>query len=138
MFNEEKLSRNVFDNLSEADIMFITNPGRLGDVAGVTLIAYQENLYKIYRVDSSSEVSIMDLLNKYSLWKDMWDNSRDQTFNSKYQYINLGYGNGLMIDHLIYDTFYPYYLEVINKDKEENKNRLYAWKDAFIKMINNA
>lgn len=48
---DNKISKEEFLKLNEDDIMFITNPGRMGDEDGSTFIVKQENKFIMYRVD---------------------------------------------------------------------------------------
>ena len=48
---EHKISKEEFLKINEDDVMFITNPGRMGDEDGSTFIIRQDNEYKIYRLD---------------------------------------------------------------------------------------
>ena len=50
-FIENKISKEDFLRLNEDDVMFITNPGRMGDEDGSTFIIKQDNDFKIYRID---------------------------------------------------------------------------------------
>ena len=47
----KKISREEFFKLSEDDLMFITNPGRMGDEDGTTFIVKKDNNYICYRID---------------------------------------------------------------------------------------
>lgn len=49
--NPQKISRKDFFDIKEEDVMFITNPGRIGDVDGSTFIIKKENDYISYRID---------------------------------------------------------------------------------------
>ena len=47
-FNINKISKDDFYKINEEDVMFITNPGRMGDEDGSTFIIRQNNEFKIY------------------------------------------------------------------------------------------
>ena len=50
-FETNKITKSDFLKLNEEDLMFITNPGRMGDEDGSTFIIKKENELTIYRVD---------------------------------------------------------------------------------------
>ena len=50
-FETNKISKSEFVKLNEDDLMFITNPGRMGDEDGATFIIKHGNEFTIYRVD---------------------------------------------------------------------------------------
>ena len=50
-FEMNEISKEDFLRINEEDIMFITNPGRMGDVDGLTFIIKKDNKFKIYRID---------------------------------------------------------------------------------------
>ena len=45
-----KISKEEFLNIDEDDIMFITNPGRMGDEDGSSFIVKKNNEFIIYRL----------------------------------------------------------------------------------------
>lgn len=55
---DNKISKEEFLKLNEDDIMFITNPGRMGDEDGSTFIVKQENKFRMYRVDGCIVIEI--------------------------------------------------------------------------------
>ena len=139
--------------LNEDDLMFITNPGRMGDEDGLTFIIRQGTDFIIYRVDGllypreniKDNILLSDIERQFSKWNDTWKHCNDKEYNGKYKYLYMGFGNGLCIDHSIYHEFRPYldrfvekYLE--NKNAEEKESLQYAaifnsWEDAFINMV---
>ena len=50
-FETNKILKSEFVKLNENDLMFITNPGRMGDEDGSTFIIKNNNEFTIYRVD---------------------------------------------------------------------------------------
>lgn len=152
-FKIEKITKEDFMKLKEEDLMFITNPGRMGDEDGSTFIIKNGNSYKIYRVDgwmySSNRdenfISIKDMFDLFPKWKEAWDNSMFESSNEKYKYIYMGFGNGLCVDKIIYDEFYLYLIEEVKKHEnyslDENNNyppnlNYSSWKKAFLRMAN--
>ena len=49
-FKVNKISKSDFLKLDEKDLMFITNPGRMGDEDGSTFIIRNDNEFIVYRV----------------------------------------------------------------------------------------
>ncbi len=45
-----KITKKEFLKIDEDNVMFITNPGRMGDEDGITFIVKDNNDYNIYRV----------------------------------------------------------------------------------------
>ena len=147
-FKTNKILKKDFLKLNEDDVMFITNPGRMGDEDGSTFIIKQDNKYKIYRLsgwmypNKETEISLDDALNQFPKWKEVWNNNGNE---EKYKYIYMGFGNGLSVDNSIYDEFKPYLdkrVEEYLKEEKDKKGLQYAaifntWKEAFIDMINN-
>ena len=152
-FKTEKITKEDFMKLKEDDLMFITNPGRMGDEDGSTFIIKNGDSYKIYRVDgwmySSNRdenfISMNDMFNLFPKWKETWENHSNEDYEGKYKYIYMGFGNGLCIDKRIYNEFYPYLLEEVKNNEhyflDENNNyspslNYSAWRKAFVNMIN--
>ncbi len=152
-----KISKRDFYNLSEDKLMFITNPGRMGDEDGSTFVIKEGNNYISYRVDgllysklsennSDNYISLEDMYTVFSKWKDSWHNySKTKKQNGKYIYIYMGFGNGLCVDNSIYNEYKPYLDREVEEylEKEKDKEALkYAaiyntWEDAFISMMEN-
>ncbi len=140
------ITRDEFFKIKEEDVMFITNPGRMGDVTGSTFIVKKDNEYIPYRISGwmygESTISFEEALNQFPEWKNAWDNWNNEDYDGKYVYIYMGFGNGLSIDKSIYDKYEPYLLEEVNKIKEESNEdeiapSMYfqAWPMAYIRMI---
>lgn len=47
----KKISKEEFKKLDEKNLMFITNPGRMGDEDGITFSIKEGNKYTLYRVN---------------------------------------------------------------------------------------
>ena len=143
-YNE--ITKEQFEKIDEKDVMFITNPGRMGDEDGSYFIVKNGNAFNLYRVsgwmypDDKTEITLDDFSKKFPLWMDMWKNSSLKK-NEKYTYVYMGFGNGLSVDNSIYDEFQPYLLEKVKEIKDsyhdtgDNPSFYYpAWEPAFIKM----
>lgn len=152
-FTENKISKEDFFKIDENDVVFITNPGRMGDEDGVTFIVRKDNEFKIYRLsewmyrgkdfDESNHISLNDASKQFPIWYEAWKNKGN---NKKYKYLYMGFGNGLSVDYSIYSEFEPYLNDLVGKylkirtdmDKESLKYAAIfdVWEDAFMKMVN--
>ena len=149
-----KISRDEFLKINEDDVMFITNPGRMGDEDGSTFIIKQDDEFKAYRIsewmyrgkdfNEKEHISLDDALKQFPKWYEAWQNSDDENYKGKYKYLYMGFGNGLSVDNSIYDEFKPYLDEKVEEyleGKEDKESLEYAaifgvWEDAFVSMIN--
>ena len=142
-----KLTKEDFLKLNEDDILFITNPGRMGDEDGSTFIVRNGNEFTIYRVDGwmypneDTTISLDDALKQFPMWHDAWENGD----NTKYKHLYMGFGNGISIDHSIVREYEPYLNELVERylgeSKEEKDSLQYAaiynsWEEAFLNMLN--
>ncbi len=146
-----KISKSDFITLNEDDLMFITNPGRMGDEDGSTFIIRRDNEFTIYRVDGwmglqqEDDISLNDTLNQFPKWHKTFKNSHKKD-NKKYKYLYMGFGNGLCVDNSIYSEFEPYLDRLVNEylknnDAQDSEDLKYAaifnvWEQAFIDMVN--
>ena len=142
-----KISKIDFLKLNEDDLLFITNPGRMGDEDGSTFIIKKNNVFTIYRVDGfmyqKGEISIKDAFKQFPKWHESWEHSKDN-YKGKYKYLYMGFGNGLCVDNSIYSEYKPYLDTLVKKylDEHNNDDSLkYAalcnlWENAFINMAN--
>ena len=72
-FKKNTIIKKEFIKLNEKDVMFITNPGRMGDEDGSTFIIKQGNEYIVYRIDGwlygkkelSKDIRIMEKLQTF-------------------------------------------------------------------------
>lgn len=156
-FEVNKISKNDFMNLKEENIMFITNPGRMGDEDGIYFIIKVDNTLQMYRVSgwmysnkSKDEnfISFLDAQKVFPNWYETWKNYNNCDYSGKYKYIYMGFGNGLSVDNTIYDLYKPYldnavkkYMEEEHYSDEEKVNLEYAaiynvWAIAIINMAN--
>ncbi len=153
----KRISKKDFYNLDEDNLMFITNPGRMGDEDGSTFVIKTGDSYIPYRIDDMSSsykqendsdnyISIDDMYNVFPKWKESWHNySKDAKNDGKYVYIYMGFGNGLCVDKRVYEEYYEYLMEEIkNTGASLDENGQYdpglyysLWDQALIKMILN-
>ena len=152
MLETNKISKEDFLKISEDDVMFITNPGRMGDEDGSTFIIKQDNKFKIYRLDEwmyrckdfneSEHISLDDALKQFPKWHEAWENSTNKDYKGKYKYLYMGFGNSLSIDNSIYNEYEPYldkeveaYLEGEEEVEELKGAAIFnVWVEAFFDM----
>ena len=150
--NLHKLSKSELKEINEKDVMFITNPGRMGDEDGLTFIMRQDKELTIYRVDGllygrrgeKVDITLADLEKQFPKWLDTWKQNKEKNDKGKYEYLYMGFGNGLCVDHSIYKDYINYLDSLVekcleNSDKEEKESLKYAaifnvWKEAVILM----
>ena len=140
-----KITKDEFLKINEDDVMFITNPGRMGDEDGSTFIIRDGNEFKIYRLsgwmsrnNGSDHISLEDAINQFPKWDEAWKNNDKENYKGKYKYIYMGFGNGLCVDNSIYNEFKPYLDEEVEEylqDKENKESLKYAaifntWEEA--------
>ena len=149
-----KISKIDFMKLNEEDVMFITNPGRMGDEDGSTFVVKNGNELFLYRVDGfmypnrtttkEYNITIKDMKKQFPKWHEAWKHGNEKDYKGKYQYLYMGFGNGLSVDNSIYNEFKPYLNKLVEeylKDKKDSKEDLkYAaiynvWQEALMKML---
>ncbi len=149
-----EITKDEFLKLNEENLLFITNPGRMGDEDGSTFIIKEDNELTIYRVEGwmypiagkRVDISFNDLLEQFPKWNETMENINKKDYKGKYTHLYMGFGNGLSIDNSIYNEFEPYlnnqveeYLK--NEDEEKKKELKYAaifnvWIKAVVEMAN--
>ena len=148
LFEELRITKEELKKLNEDNLMFITNPGRMGDEDGSTFIMKDENKLIAYRASNwmynheKCEVELEDLEGVFPHWIEAWNNSKNEEYDGKFKYVYMGFGNGLSVNKSIYDTFKKYLDEEVNKKaKEENREADYSlvyncWERAAVKTAN--
>ena len=145
--NNNSITREDFLKLNEDDVMFITNPGRMGDEDGIYFVIKKDNILTFYRVDGwmygiGKEISLQDAFKQFPNWYYTWDHNKDKNYKGKYKYLYMGFGNGLSIDNRIYEEYKPYLDKLVEeylKDEEDKDKLMYAaifstWKKAVTNM----
>lgn len=156
-YKENIISRIEFLELNEKDVMFITNPGRMGDEDGSTFVIKKGNEYIIYRIDGwmyprrdtneKELITLEDAEKQFPKWLESWKHSNEKDYNGKYTYLYMGFGNGLSTDNCIYKEYEPYLNKLVeeylaNRTEEEKETLKYSaiysvWKKALVEMIEN-
>lgn len=154
LFEPKKIKKEDFLKIKEKDVMFITNPGRMGDEDGTTFVIKSGNEFAVYRVDgwmypsrkekSEYKITMTETANQFPKWSEAWKHANEKDYKGKYTYIYMGFGNGLCVDNDIYETYKPYLDEEVNKrldkyDEKEKEGMKYAavfnvWDKAFVNM----
>ena len=151
-FKINKISKSNFLKINEDNVMFITNPGRMGDEDGSTFIVKDNDYLIIYRVDgwiyptrndkNENIITLSEFANQFPKWYDAWKNSKDKNYSDKYQYLYMGFGNGLCVDKTIYNEFEPYLNDLVTECLNNENDGVISfaiykvWKNAFINMVN--
>ena len=148
--SEIEIKKKDLLKIKEEDVMFITNPGRMGDEDGITFFVKQENKYSKYRINGlmypnrsikkEEQITLKDVSKQFPKWKDAWHNATNKEYTGKYKYLYMGFGNGLCIDNLVYDDYKLYLDKEIKSYLKENKKDLEyiiydVWEKALMKMI---
>lgn len=144
-----RITKEKLDSLNEDNLMFITNPGRMGDEDGSTFIMKDGNVLKAYRASGwmygteKCEVTLNDMEKKFPNWIEAWKNSTNEKYDGKFKYVYMGFGNGLSVNKNIYDIFEKFLEEELKKKaKEEGTNsndyslRYISWEIAALKTAN--
>ena len=146
-----RIQKEDFLKINEDDVMFITNPGRMGDEDGLTFIVKHDKDYTIYRLDgfmyrrNDCNISLDDVKKQFPKWHEAWKSADNKNLKGKYHYLYMGFGNGLSVDNYVFDKFKPYLDKMVQEylEGERDKDSLeYAaifnvWKEAFLEMVNN-
>lgn len=149
-----KIKKEDFLKINEDDVIFITNPGRMGDEDGSTFVVKKDDNYFIYRVNGwiypgnnikKNSITLKDALKQFPKWYEAWKNGDNVNYQEKYKYLYMGFGNGLSVDNSVYNDFKPYLDEKVKEylksySNEDKKNLQYAaifnvWEEALLKMI---
>ncbi|MBP5678711.1 MAG: hypothetical protein J6X28_02655 [Bacilli bacterium] len=155
MNHYHRINKKDFLKIKEEDVMFITNPGRMGDEDGSTFIVKRGDDFTIYRVDGwmypnkdikqEERITMEDMAKQFPQWYEAWEHGEEENDSGKYKHLYMGFGNGLNIDHSIYEEYKPYLEKAVEKFlekyKETEKEALqYAaifntWEKAFNHMV---
>ena len=150
--NITKITKEKFLNINEDDVMFITSPGRMGDEDGSTFIVKDGNEYIIYRVEGwmypnreNNIITMEETAKQFPKWHETLKHYNEKDYKGKYNFLYMGFGNGLSIDNSIYDEFEPYLDDLVDEYLEESEGKKeglrYAavynvWMKAFLNMVN--
>ena len=144
-----RITKKKLDELNEDNLMFITNPGRMGDENGSTFIMKDGNTLIAYRAsgwmygNDDCDVELDDMEKSFPHWINAWRNSSNEDYDEKFKYVYMGFGNGLCVNRELYDVFKKHLDEEVNKRaKEENTDvnehslKYVSWEEAALKTAN--
>lgn len=152
LLDQRKISKEDFFKINEDNVMFITNPGRMGDEDGSTFIVKEGNELITYRIDgwlypnnNKDQISLENMAKQFPKWYKTWKNNEKMKNKGKYTYLYMGFGNGLCIDNSIYKKYEPILNKIVEEDlkdktEEEKESLKYAtifntWQKAIVEMI---
>ena len=149
---ENKITKEDFFKLDEKDLMFITSPGRMGDVDGSTFVIRKDDKYTMYHVGGwynpkvdEKDITLDDMFKVFPEWRKTLI-KQSENYSGKYVFIPMGFGNGLCVDKSVYDEYHPYLLEQVKKhetySEEDGKDyniclNYPSWIPALEKMLYN-
>ena len=144
-----RITKEKLDSLNEDNLMFITNPGRMGDENGSTFIMKEDNTLIAYRASGwmygseDCDVGLDDMENAFPHWMNAWKNSSNEDYDEKFKYVYMGFGNGLCVNRELYDVFKKYLDEEVNErakkenaDANEHSLKYVSWEKAALKTAN--
>ena len=104
MVKEENISEEDFKKLKEENLLFITYPGRMGDIEGCSFVMKDKDMIKFYRIENlyTYKANIYEIFPK---WKDSLEKYKKKDSSSKYEIIYMGMGNLLGVDKTIVELF---------------------------------
>ena len=139
------ITKEELKKLNENDLMFITIPGRMGDIYGCTFVIIENNKYIFYRIDNMYKYFNI-LCEVFPILNNDLKKASKRFESNKYKYLYMGMGNGLCIDKNIYDKYIYYLMKYVKKSNLYNGEKEFeyqpcinyeVWKTALKDMINN-
>ena len=103
---EKKLAEEELNNLAEDDLLFITFPGRMGDVYGCSFVIKKNDKITFYRIENLYEFK-GNIYKQFSTWNEALKNYSEKKESKKYEIIYMGFGNLLGVDKRIFNIFKP-------------------------------
>ncbi|MBQ3307313.1 MAG: hypothetical protein IJG68_03865 [Bacilli bacterium] len=139
---EKKLSVEELNNLQEDDLLFITYPGRMGDIYGCSFVIKKNDKITFYRIENIYEFK-GNIYAQFPKWNEALKNYSEKKETEKYKIIYMGFGNLLGIDNSVFDSFKPLAEEKMKNISENYENDLkfgaacYTyWKEIVNNMFN--
>ncbi len=136
MDKNNTITPKQFKRITEDKLMFITFPGRMGDIYGCTIITREnKNLY-VYRIDKLHEFKC----NVYNQFPHLLEALRNQKAleSNTFKGIYMGYGNVLFVNKDIYDDYKKHLDKMVEKEiKAQKKGNYYdeSLKDYYPIML---
>lgn len=101
---EELINEDEFRSLKDDDLLFITYPGRMGDVMGCSFVIRKDNEIHFYRIDDLVKFK-ENIFEKFTKWDEALKKYSEKLDPDKYKIIYMGMGNLLGVDKTIFDDF---------------------------------
>ena len=120
---EKKLSEEELNNLCEDDLLFITYPGRMGDVYGCSFVIKKKEQITFYRIENLQDFK-GNIFTQFPKWNEALKNYSEKKKSKKYEMIYMGFGNLLGVDKSIWDTFKPLAEEKMKNIRENYSDDL--------------
>lgn len=141
---EEEITLEQFKRLNEDDLLFITFPGRMGDVYGCSFVIKENEKIKFYRIEDLYTFK-GNIYEKFPNWDITLKKYSQKKDSDKYNIIYMGMGNLLGVNKKVYKRFETLLkekkseVEVIENYDEELKLGITCfkyWKEIVYKMFN--
>ena len=100
---EEELTEEILKELKEEDLLMITYPGRMGDVAGCSFAINHDGIH-IYRIEDLYHFK-GDIFKQFPKWQEDLKNQVEKKKTKDYKVIYMGMGNLLGVKEEIYKEF---------------------------------
>lgn len=139
---EKTLIEEELNNLREDELLFITFPGRMGDVYGCSFVIKKNDKITFYRIENLYDFK-GNIYIQFPKWNKALKNYSEKKESEKYEIIYMGFGNLLGVDKSIFNTFKPLAEEKMKNISENYNNNLkfgaacYTyWKEIVNNMFN--
>lgn len=120
---EKKLSEEELNNLYEDELLFITYPGRMGDVYGCSFVIKNNDKLTFYRIENLYEFK-GNIYTQFPKWNEALKNYSEKKKTEKYEIIYMGFGNLLGVDKSVFNDFKPLAEEKMKNISENYSNDL--------------
>lgn len=120
---EKKLSEEELNNLYEDELLFITYPGRMGDVYGCSFVIKNNDKLTFYRIENLYEFK-GNIYTQFPKWNEALKNYSEKKETEKYEIIYMGFGNLLGVDKSVFNDFKPLAEEKMKNISENYSNDL--------------
>ena len=120
---EKKISEEELNNLYEDELLFITYPGRMGDVYGCSFVIKNNDKLTFYRIENLYEFK-GNIYTQFPKWNEALKNYSEKKETEKYEIIYMGFGNLLGVDKSVFNDFKPLAEEKMKNISENYSNDL--------------
>ena len=123
IIKEKKLTEEELNNLQEKDLLFITYPGRMGDIYGCSFVIKKNNKIIFYRIENLYDFK-GNIYKQFPKWNEALKNYSEKKESEKYEIIYMGFGNLLGVDKSVINTFKPQVEEQMKNIRENYNDNL--------------